>query len=117
MILTTKAHYRKKSNFLRAADESGKPIYVLRKNTPAQMEQFLKSLSLGWGGQRQGRLNGALIEVEEAVHQLMAGEQSIELTPQSAYIRRLQHTLAERYALTSASTGREPQRRVIVFKP
>ena len=116
MILTTKAHYRRKSNVLRAADESGKPIYVLRKNTPAQMEQFLKSLSVGWGGERQGRLNEALQEVEEAVNQLMAGEESIELNPQSAYIRRLQHTLAERYNLTSASTGREPQRRVIVFR-
>jgi stage III sporulation protein SpoIIIAA len=117
MILTTKAHYRKKSNVLRTADELGKPIYVLRKNTPEQMEQFLKSFSVGWGGERQKRLNGALIEVEEAVQQLMGGEQSIELTPQSAYIRRLQHTLAERYNLTSASTGREPQRRVIVFRP
>ena len=117
MILTTKAHYRRKSNVLRAADEAGKPVYVLRKNTPAQMEQFLKSLSVGWGGERQGRLNGALQEVEEAVNQLMAGEDSIELNPQSAYIRRLQHTLAERYNLTSASTGREPQRRVIVFRP
>ena len=47
----------------------------------------------------------------------MGGERSIELSPQSSYIRRLQHVLAQRYNLASASTGRDPQRRVVIFNP
>jgi len=46
----------------------------------------------------------------------MSKEEPIELSPQRAYIRRLQHKLAEQYNLTSQSTGREPERRVRIFK-
>jgi predicted RNA-binding protein Jag len=36
----------------------------------------------------------------------------MELTPQNAYVRRLQHQMAERNALMSRSRGSEPNRRV-----
>jgi predicted RNA-binding protein Jag len=39
---------------------------------------------------------------------------AVELTPQNAYIRRLQHQMAQRYNLTSRSEGREPYRRVMI---
>lgn len=117
MVLTTKSNFRRKPGPLRAAEASGKPIYVLRKNTQPQLEHFLKSLSAGWGGDRGGELEVALKEAEDAVSDVMAGETSVELSPQSAYIRRLQHVLAQRYNLASASTGSDPQRRVIIYRP
>jgi hypothetical protein len=117
MVLTTKSSYRRKPELLRLAEERGTPIYVLRKNTQAQLEQFLKSLSAGWGEAREAKVSLALEEAETAVNDIMGGERSIELSPQTSYIRRLQHVLAQRYNLSSASTGREPQRRVIIFNP
>jgi predicted RNA-binding protein Jag len=39
------------------------------------------------------------------------------LPPQNAYVRRLQHQLAEQFNVGSRSTGREPHRRVRLFKP
>ena len=39
----------------------------------------------------------------------------IELSPQNAYIRRLQHQMAERANLVSRSRGREPYRRVRLY--
>ena len=116
MVLTTKTHYRNRGESLHYAQEKGLPIYVLRKNTQMQMEQFLKSLSAGWGGDGRARLGDAMEETEEAVMQVIEGGPSVELTPQSSYIRRLQHQLAERYNLGSASMGREPQRRVVIFQ-
>ena len=47
---------------------------------------------------------------------LNGGDPSIELTPQNAYIRRLQHQMAQRYNLTSRSQGREPYRRVRIYR-
>jgi stage III sporulation protein SpoIIIAA len=117
MVLTTKTHYRNRGESLHYAQERGLPIYVLRKNTQVQMEQFLKSLSAGWGGDGRVRLGDAMEETEEAVMQVIEGGPSVELFPQSSYIRRLQHQLAERYNLGSASMGREPQRRVVIFQP
>jgi hypothetical protein len=116
MVLTTKTHFRKRSEPLRDAQERGVPIYVLRKNTQVQIEQFLKSLSTGWGIGARERTNAAMEEAEEAVGQIMGGEPSVELQPQSSYVRRLQHMLGERYNLSSVSMGREPQRRVIIFR-
>ena len=45
----------------------------------------------------------------------MKAERPIELSPQNAYIRRLQHMLAQRYNLTSRSMGQEPHRRVRIL--
>ncbi len=117
MVLTTKVHYRKRGESLQYAQEKGLPIYVLRKNSQVQMEQFLKSLSAGWGGDGRQRIAEAMEETEDAVVQVIDGGPSVELSPQSSYIRRLQHQLAERYNLGSASLGREPQRRVVIFHP
>ena len=47
----------------------------------------------------------------------MAGRmiEAVELSPQNAYIRRLQHQMAERANLVSRSRGREPFRRVRLY--
>jgi predicted RNA-binding protein Jag len=39
----------------------------------------------------------------------------VELSPQNAYIRRLQHQMAERANIVSRSRGREPYRRVRLY--
>ena len=116
IILTTRLHYRKRPEPIRAAEDKGVSIYVLRKSTPVQIEQFLKSLSVSWEEPSGRDPTDALQEAEEAVQHIMGGEPSMELSPQSAYVRRMQHLLAERYNLSSASTGRAPRRRVIIYR-
>jgi predicted RNA-binding protein Jag len=54
----------------------------------------------------------AIREAEDAVKKLKNGDETVELSPQSAYIRRLQHLIAERSAICSHSIGNEPKRRV-----
>jgi len=59
-----------------------------------------------------------MLEVEEAIHQLMNGERTVvELTPRSSYIRKLQHQMADRYNLRSESRGEDANRRVKIFRP
>ena len=58
----------------------------------------------------------ALGEAEAAVEQISSGQESVELSPQSAYIRRLQHLIADRNSLVSQSLGKEPGRRVRISK-
>jgi predicted RNA-binding protein Jag len=40
----------------------------------------------------------------------------VELLPQNAYVRRLQHQLIESLALNSSSVGVEPYRRIRITK-
>jgi predicted RNA-binding protein Jag len=60
-------------------------------------------------------IRAALGEAEEAAERIKAGQESAELSPQSAYIRRLQHLIAERNTLLSQSTGKDPNRRVRIY--
>ena len=59
----------------------------------------------------------AMLETEDAIHQVLnKGLTTAELAPANAYIRRLQHQMATRYNLISRSRGKEPHRRVKIFR-
>jgi predicted RNA-binding protein Jag len=57
----------------------------------------------------------ALRETEEAIGLVQRQARPVELSPQNAYIRRLQHQMAERANVVSRSRGREPYRRVRLY--
>ena len=116
-LLTTKNYYRRKTKALREAEENGKPVYVLRKNTTPQIEQFMKAISRGHGGERaQPGLAEAVSEAEDAVERVAGGLPRVELSPQGAYVRHLQHQIAEQHGLPSSSVGAEPDRQVVVYR-
>ncbi len=125
LLLTTKNYYRRKTQALREAEDEGKPVYVLRKNTGQQIEQFIRSIARRAGVSAWGQDNShsdpaaaeAIREAEDAAARVGRGEGKVELSPQSAYIRHLQHEVAERYGLASTSLGREPQRHVVIYRP
>jgi stage III sporulation protein SpoIIIAA len=119
-VMTLRSYFRRKPQALRDAESRGIPIYVLKTNTVVQMEQGLLSM-------QQQRPAGAdavsppvthaMQETEDAIADVLnGGEAEVELSPQNAYIRRLQHQMAQRYNLASRSHGREPHRRVLISK-
>jgi hypothetical protein len=93
------------------------PLYVLRGSSPAQTRQLLSSVYPIEYSEQDVSFKGALDEAKEAVESIKDdGQGTIELSPQSAYIRRLQHLVAERHGLFSQSTGKDPNRRVRIYK-
>jgi len=119
ILVTTKAHYSRRPTAVRNAERGGTPVYVLRRGSREQIRQFLRRF--GNGGRNHARrgpdeeaVGEALAEAEEGVRQVMSGERRVELSPQAAYVRRLQHGLARRYNLGSSSTGHDPMRRVVL---
>ena len=114
MVLTSKDYYRRKPQTLIDAEAASLPIYVLKSNTLSQMKQFLDTMYAN--EERASALEIALREAKEAISRVMEGERVVELSPQGAYIRRLQHLMAERYQLNSHSTGKDPERRVKIFR-
>jgi len=122
-VMTLRSYFRRKPQALRDAESRGLPIYVLKTNTVVQIEQGLLTMQ-----QRPPSANGhdevpaapvtyAMQETEDAITGMLNGsERAVELTPQNAYIRRLQHEMAHRYNLGSQSQGREPYRRVRIYR-
>ncbi len=125
VIITLKNYYRNQPERLRAAESERKPIYILKNNTVEQMIECLAHLfDINLTAERAPGAGGALDPATEAIqeaedaigHVLTNGANAVELSPQNAYIRRLQHQVAERYNLASRSRGKEPNRRVKIFR-
>ena len=114
ILLTTKSHYRRHAAPLQMAQEEGKPVFVLRKNTAYQMEQFLHTLAQE--SITPNPIAVASVDVETAAMKVAYGEQVVSLSPQSAYIRRLQHQVARVNQLPSSSRNFGHQRRVTSFR-
>ena len=136
LVVTLKNYYRQKPQPLRDAEARGTPVYVLRSNTATQMENVLAGLfpmapprpSPPVTEVRNAEANGhratdapddvtrAMVEAEDAISAVIEGAPPVSLPPRGSYIRRLQHQLADRYNLASRSRGREPHRRVEIFR-
>ncbi len=111
VVMTVRTEYRQKTPLVREAEERALPIYVLKNNTLQQMQSSLTSI---FALELDPR-DAALRETEEAIGIVRQQSEAVELSPQNAYIRRLQHQMAERANLVSRSRGREPYRRVRLY--
>ena len=113
LMITLKSQEKRQPKRLRDAGTRGLPMHVIKSNTLSQIEACLRAV-FGVGD----RLNSdemALREVEEAISEVMASAQPVELSPQNSYIRRLQHQFIQRYGLSSESKGADPYRRVVIY--
>ncbi len=126
IFVTTKSHYSRRPSAIRRAERDGTTVHVLRRGTKEQIRQWVKRFIKEKKQPRninnndfenidqRGRSREAIKETEAAISRVVSGEQRIELMAQPPYVRRLQHGLAARNNLGSASTGREPSRRVVI---
>ena len=115
-LVTLKTYYRRHQKIVGDAEERGLPIYVLRANTVNQMENFLSdlfNLAEPTAGEDPDQ---ALNETQQAITAVLNGTGSVDLPPASAYMRRLQHEMARKANLISHSYGKEPRRRVRIFR-
>jgi len=113
LVMTSKSHYRRQAQVLKDAEVKGVPIYVIRSDKATQMEQGLANIYRV--EDRSDSVALALRETEDAIQEIQKSGQMVELTPQNAFIRRLQHQLAEKSHLATRSTGKAPRRRVRIF--
>ena len=117
LFVTSKNYYRRKPQKVRDAEAANLPIYVLKSNIPPQIRQMLQNIYPLAGAGKRDSFQVALAEAEAAVEQIKNGnEGEVELSSQSAYIRRLQHLIAERNEMASRSEGKDPNRRVKIYK-
>jgi predicted RNA-binding protein Jag len=91
--------------------EQGTQLYVLRSDTYAQMIKSIRELLVDAFPEDRA----ALTEAETAINEVLEHNKPVELAPQRARLRRLQHELAKHYGLLSKSKGEEPFRRLVVY--
>ena len=113
VVLTLKAHEKRQPKTLKDLENEGLQLSIIRSNTVSQMKLYLMQ-AFGLEDQK-GEEDEAMQEVQEAVDRVMSYGKPVELSPQSAHIRRLQHQMIEQHGLGSESRGEVPWRRVIVL--
>jgi predicted RNA-binding protein Jag len=113
VVLTLKAHEKRQPKTLHDLEDQGLEVSIIRSNTVSQMKSFLMQ-TFGLQDQKSEE-DDAMNEVTEAVDRVMSFGKPVELAPQSAHIRRLQHLAIEQHGLGSESRGEVPWRRVIVL--
>ena len=107
-VITLRNEFKQHGAPLVDAEQRGVPIHVLRSNAAAQMERALLELY----GLPEDPREEALREARAGIAEVARIGHPVELSPQSAYIRRLQHQVAGDAGITSSSRGRDPHRRV-----
>ena len=112
-VMTIRNEFKQRGAPLVEAERRGIPIHVLKSNAAAQMERALLTLYDLPDDPRET----ALREAANGVEEVLRTAHPVELAPQSAFIRRLQHQLAGEANITSSSRGRDPHRRVRLEPP
>ncbi len=117
VMVTLRSYYRRHRKLIADAENRRMPIYVLRANTVAQMESFLVDL-FGLDREPAGdpTLSQGAQDAQQAIEKVLNGARSVDLKPASSYVRRLQHEMARQADLVSHSYGKEPRRRVRIFR-
>jgi len=120
VLLTMKNYYRRFPPPIAQAEQRNIPVYVLRANTVTQIENALALLTNSNDAYEEKRsdseLSAALSEAEAGIQKVLAGAPSVELRSQKPAIRRRQHELVRAYHLVSHSYGREPNRRLRIYR-
>jgi hypothetical protein len=119
VMIALKANYRKEPTRLQEGLNRNLPTYVIKSNTYIQIENVIREIfNMGVSPSEEEQ---ALQEVQDAIEEINSdtsgGLNSVELTPQNSYMRRLQHQIAERHSMASESVGAEPMRRVRISRP
>jgi hypothetical protein len=122
-VVTLKNYYRRRPRLIVDAEQQGLPIYVLRSNTITQMENFLSNFfridrhpGAIYDDAYDDRRDLAIRDAESAIAKIQRGLRAVDLAPQSAKLRRMQHQMAKAADLDSHSYGKEPKRYVRIFR-
>jgi len=116
-LVTLRTYYRNREQTVMDAEHRGLPIYVLRANTVAQVEQFLGDLfNISEQQHPRDSMDSVRDETQQAISAVLNGERWVDLPPGTSLVRRLQHELARNAELVSHSYGKEPRRHVRIFR-
>jgi hypothetical protein len=97
-----------------AIEGADAPLYIIRKNTTAQMRRVLQNAFNILHGVDDSEVQDALREIQDAARTVLAENIEVELRPRPPALRRLQHRVATDHRVVAESVGSEPDRRLVI---
>lgn len=90
------------------------PVHVLKRNSVHDIDRFFRHL-YHIPESAVSEEDEALFEIMEILKQVRSEKRSMEASPRSAYLRRLQHQEVSDQGFHSVSIGEEPKRRLRIY--
>ncbi len=116
LMMTLRAYYRSRQQPILDAENHGIPIFVLRANTINQIEQSLAEMFNLPTEPASADYDEVTHQTESAIQAVLNGQRWVDLPPASSTVRRIQHEMARQAELVSHSYGKDPNRRVRIFR-
>lgn len=98
----------------RAAEASDAELQVLKRNSGSEIRRLLLNYFNVVSGVDDMEVQEAVKEAEEAIEKVLADGVAVALAPRRPVLRKMQHRLAARYHLVAESSGKEPQRHLVI---
>lgn len=115
LIVALKATFRREPSKIHDARTKNVPTWVVKSNTYIQIENIVREIFGLQSSVLPSDEENAIAEASDGIEQVLETGEAVELAPQNAYVRRLQHQLVERAELGSESVGVEPRRRLRIL--
>ena len=115
-MMTLRAYYRSRQQPILDAENRSLPIFVLRANTINQIEQSLAEMFNLPSEPASADYEEVTNQTETAIQAVLNGQRWVDLPPASSTVRRIQHEMARQAQLVSHSYGKDPNRRVRIFR-
>ena len=110
ILFILKSNIKRKSTTLRMAYNLKIPVYTIKNNTVPDMVLFLRSIC-----KHNNENSDVVTETKSKIQDTIRTKKPQELSPQGSQIRKIQHTLIDKYGLKSESKGAEPFRKVVIY--
>jgi len=99
----------------RVMEGSGASLHFIKRNTANEMRRMLeRTFHVLEGIKGEEELHEMVAETEAAIERAIAGNIEVSLTPRPPALRRMQHRLIAGRGLLAESTGKEPQRHLVI---
>jgi hypothetical protein len=114
VMMILKSYAKSGSKVVATAEMRQIPVYLVKSNTIPQIQKALRQV-MHMDERIADEEEDALKETREAIENMAMTGQPIDLTPRSAFIRRLQQQLIEQYHLRVEQLGNEPNKRLRIY--
>jgi stage III sporulation protein SpoIIIAA len=91
------------------------PVHTVKRNSTAEIRRLLQKLFNIVQGVDEDELREAVRETEEAIDRVLAEGIEVPLSPRRSAVRKMQHRIIAGRGLVAESTGREPERRLVIY--
>jgi hypothetical protein len=99
----------------RIMEGGGASLHFIKRNTANEMRRLLeRTFHILEGVEGEEELHAMVAETEAAIERALTERVEVSLAPRPSALRRMQHRLIAGRGLLAESTGKEPQRHLVI---